>query len=93
MKWHRWQQTVQLTVEAGPVFTFTPTNVTQRIRVGMVWVRWHEDRISEVRLTGPAVREDGSEVHWQTPVYRLTRPAERPDWLVSLMEAEGWEWT
>lgn len=47
-----------------------------------------------IKLTGPRLRDDGTEITWETPTHTITYPeaASTPEWLLDFMTNEGWTW-
>lgn len=84
---------IDLVIDDGPTFTYTTdTGVTQNLRVRRMAIRWADTELIGATISGPAMRDDGSEISWQNLKYTITNPAERPDWLIKLMDDGGWPW-
>lgn len=83
----------RLTLADGPTFDYTNDAGRQKfMRVRRVEVMWTNGVLTGVMVQGPGVREDGSDIPWETLKYTIHAPSMRPAWLVELMTSEGWTW-
>ncbi len=80
----------------GPQARYTVRRSGQQatLRVRSIEFRFTAGQLTEIALTGPRLRDDGTEITWETPTHIITTAWKdtTPEWAGELMNQFNWSW-